>query len=53
MVEGNKLVITVANPEKENADILGAIFAAGGRIQFATEASSTLEEVYLRLVRSQ
>jgi ABC-2 type transport system ATP-binding protein len=52
-VEGNKLVITVGSPEKENPDILSAIFAAGGRIQFVTEASSTLEDVYLKLVRSQ
>jgi ABC-2 type transport system ATP-binding protein len=51
--EGNKLVITVGNPEKENPDILSAIFAAGGRIQFVTEASSTLEDVYLKLVRGQ
>ena len=53
VVEGNKLVITVDNPEKENPDILRAIFAAGGRVQFATEVSSTLEEVYLKLVRHQ
>ena len=53
VVEGNKLAITVSDPEKENPDILGAIFAAGGRVQFVTEAGSTLEEVYLKLVRSQ
>ena len=53
VVEGNALVITVSNPEKENPDILSAILAAGGRVQFVTEASSTLEEVYLKLVRSQ
>jgi len=52
-VEANKLVIKVGDPEKENPDILSAIFAAGGRIQFVTEMSSTLEEVYLKLVRSQ
>jgi len=52
-VEGNRLVIKVGDPEKENPDILGAIFAAGGRVQFVTEVSSTLEEVYLKLVRSQ
>jgi ABC-2 type transport system ATP-binding protein len=52
-VEGNKLMIGVDNPEKDNPDILNAIFAAGGRIQFVTEASSTLEDVYLKLVRSQ
>jgi ABC-2 type transport system ATP-binding protein len=52
-VEGNKLVIGVDDPEKDNPDVLNAIFTAGGRIQFVTEASSTLEDVYLKLVRSQ
>jgi ABC-2 type transport system ATP-binding protein len=52
-VGGNKLMIGVDNPEKDNPDILNAIFAAGGRIQFVTEVSSTLEDVYLKLVRSQ
>ena len=52
-VKGNKLMIGVDNPEKDNPDILNAIFAAGGRIQFVTETSSTLEDVYLKLVRSQ
>jgi len=52
-VKGNKLMIGVDNPEKDNPDILSAIFAAGGRIQFVTEASSTLEDVYLKLVRSE
>jgi ABC-2 type transport system ATP-binding protein len=51
--EGNKLIIGVGNPEKENPDIMNAIGAAGGRIQFVTEASSTLEDVYLKLVRSE
>ncbi len=51
--EGNKLVIGVGDPEKENPDIMSAIVTAGGRIQFVTEASSTLEDVYLKLVRSQ
>ena len=49
----NKLIIGVSNPEKENPDIVNAIGGAGGRIQFVTEASSTLEDVYLKLVRSQ
>ena len=51
--EGNNLIIGVSNPEKENPDIVNAIGSAGGRIQFVTEASSTLEDVYLKLVRSQ
>ena len=52
-LEGNKLMIGVDDPEKDNPDILNAIFAAGGRVQSVTEASSTLEDVYLKLVRSK
>lgn len=48
----NKLIITVSNPEKENPDIINAIGAVGGRIQFVTEVTPTLEAVYLKLVRS-
>ena len=51
-VEDNKLVIKVNDPEKENPDIVDAIHAAGGRIRFVTEVTSTLEDVYLKLVRS-
>ena len=51
--EGNKLIIGVGDPERENPDIMSAIGAAGGRIQFVTEASSTLEDVYLKRVRSE
>jgi ABC-2 type transport system ATP-binding protein len=51
--ESNKLIIGVGDPEKENPGIISAIGAAGGRIQFVTEASSTLEDVYLKRVRSE
>ena len=51
-VENNKLIIKVNNPEKENPDIVDAIHDAGGRIQFVTQVTSTLEDVYLKLVRS-
>ncbi len=47
----NSLVIVVNNPEKENPEILKAIQTAGGRIQFVTEVGSSLEDVYLKLVR--
>ena len=43
----------MSDPEKENPDIVNAIGAAGGRVQFVTEISSTLEDVYLKLVRSR
>jgi ABC-2 type transport system ATP-binding protein len=52
VVEGNRLLIRVDNPE-EIPDIVNAIGAAGGRIRSVAEASSTLEDVYLKLVRSQ
>jgi len=47
----NSLVIDVSDPEKENSAILEAIEAAGGHVQFVTEIGSTLEDVYLKLVR--
>jgi ABC-2 type transport system ATP-binding protein len=49
--DGDELVITVSDPEKENPDIVDAVVAAGGRVQFVTERHATLEEVYLKLVR--
>jgi len=49
---GNKMIIDVSNPEKENPGIVEAIVAAGGHVQTVTVVSPTLEEVYLRLVRS-
>lgn len=48
----NRLVVEVNDPEHENPDIVSAIGAAGGRIQFVTEEGATLEDVYLNLVRS-
>jgi ABC-2 type transport system ATP-binding protein len=51
--EGNKLTINVADPEKDNATILDAIFRAGGRIQSVNVVGSTLEDAYLKLVRER
>lgn len=50
-IEGNKLVIDVKDPDRENPDILDAIFKAGGRVQLVSVTGSTLEEAYLKLVR--
>jgi ABC-2 type transport system ATP-binding protein len=49
-VEGKKITIGVANPERENATILDTIFRAGGRIQSVNVVGSTLEDAYLKLV---
>jgi ABC-2 type transport system ATP-binding protein len=52
-IEENKVTIKLENPEKENPPILDAVFKAGGRIQSATIAGSTLEDAYLALVRRE
>ena len=49
--DSNKLTIDVENPEKENPIIVDAIVAAGGRIQYVTRLSPTLEDAYLKVVR--
>ena len=46
----NKLIIDIANPEKDNPQLVKTIVAAGGNIQYVTELRSTLEDVYLKLV---
>ncbi|HYB75582.1 MAG TPA: hypothetical protein VEC08_01350, partial [Nitrososphaerales archaeon] len=51
--EGNKLTISTADPEKENATILDTVFRAGGRIQSVNVVGSTLEDAYLKLVRER
>jgi ABC-2 type transport system ATP-binding protein len=47
----NKLILDIDNPEKDNPDVVRAIVNAGGNIQFVTELRSTLEDVYLKLIR--
>jgi ABC-2 type transport system ATP-binding protein len=47
----NSLLIDVSDPEKENPAILKAIEGVGGHVQFVTEVGSTLEDVYLKIVR--
>jgi hypothetical protein len=51
VVDGNRLTIDVADPEKENSVIMDTIFRAGGHVQSATVVGSTLEDAYLNLVR--
>lgn len=50
-VEGAKMTIDVAEPDKRTPDIVDAVVRAGGRIQFAGVVGSTLEDTYLKLVR--
>jgi ABC-2 type transport system ATP-binding protein len=50
-VSGNQLTIEVNNPETENPDIIDAIRAAGGRIQFVNEVSPSLEDIYMKVIK--
>ena len=50
-ITDKSLVVDVNDPEKENPAILKAIEGAGGHVQFITEIGSSLEDVYLKLVR--
>ena len=50
VVEDSRLVIDVVDPSKENPIIIEAIVSAGGRIQFVTERTPSLEDVYLKTV---
>ena len=47
----NKLVLDVEDPERDNPKIVKTIVAAGGNIQFVSELRSSLEDVYLKLIR--
>jgi ABC-2 type transport system ATP-binding protein len=49
--EGNKLEVTLGDPDKQNAAVIEAIVKAGGHIQSVTIAGASLEDVYLKLVR--
>jgi ABC-2 type transport system ATP-binding protein len=50
-VSDNKLVLDIDNPEKDNPEVVRTIVQAGGNIQYVTELRSTLEDVYLKLIR--
>ena len=47
----NKLILEIDNPEHDNPAVVRAIVQAGGNIQYVTELRSTLEDVYLKLIR--
>jgi ABC-2 type transport system ATP-binding protein len=46
-----KLILDMDNPERDNPDLVRSVVAAGGNIQYVTELKSTLEDVYLKLIR--
>jgi ABC-2 type transport system ATP-binding protein len=50
-VNENKLILDLDDPEKENPKIINAIVGAGGNVQFVNELRSSLEDVYLKLIK--
>jgi len=51
VVSGDKLIIDVADPDKENPAIIAAITSTGGQVREVTQLVPTLEDVYLQIVK--
>jgi ABC-2 type transport system ATP-binding protein len=49
-VSGNTITIPVSKPERDNPELVKALVAAGGDIQFVSGLVPTLEETYLKLL---
>ncbi len=52
-VSGNTITVPVDKPERDNPELVRAIVAAGGEIQFVSGIAPTLEETYLKLLGSE
>ena len=52
-VTENSIVINLKEPERENPAILRTVQGAGGNVVFVTEVGSSLEDVYLKLVKGE
>jgi ABC-2 type transport system ATP-binding protein len=50
-VEGNRIIVALADPEKENPDFVQAVVSAGGRVQYVTQLNPGLEETYLKVIQ--
>ncbi len=47
----NKIVVSLADPEKHNPEIIRLLVSAGAEIQFVGEVRHSLEDIYLQLVK--
>lgn len=50
--DGNKITFDVVDPDKENSAVVEAIVLAGGHVRTINVVGSTLEDAYLKLVRT-
>jgi ABC-2 type transport system ATP-binding protein len=47
----NQLILDMDEPERDNPEVVRTIVEAGGRVQYVTELRSTLEDVYLKMIK--
>jgi ABC-2 type transport system ATP-binding protein len=52
-LSGDRLLVDVEDPARENPDIAEAVVTAGGRIIELSQVSPSLEEVYLKLIHEE
>jgi ABC-2 type transport system ATP-binding protein len=52
-VSGNTITVPVDKPERDNPELVKAIVAAGGEVQFVSGTVPSLEETYLKLLGSE
>jgi ABC-2 type transport system ATP-binding protein len=50
-IVNNKIIIDLEDPEQDNPEVVRTIVAGGGKVQFVSELRSSLEDVYLKLIR--
>ncbi|MEL7626695.1 MAG: ABC transporter ATP-binding protein [Anaerolineaceae bacterium] len=49
---GNKMVVSLRDPEESNPKIINALVMAGADVQFVGEIKHSLEQIYLEMVQS-
>jgi len=52
-LSGDRLLVDVEDPDRDNPNIIEAVVAAGGRVIELSQVSPSLEEVYLKLVHEE
>ncbi|MBI3942945.1 MAG: ABC transporter ATP-binding protein [Chloroflexi bacterium] len=51
--QDGQIVVSVANPEQDNPELVRTLVNAGGEVQFVTELKHSLEDVYLSLLHEE
>ena len=50
-VEDNKIILVLADPLKQNPEVVHQIVSAGGRLQYITQLNPSLEETYIKVIQ--